>query len=336
MTNYDSKYLKYKNKYINLKNEHNGGGNVDIIILYDDTNTEVNNLFQTIKDGYTNHYNTKDNIKNKYYINDSINLRTELNCLLNVYTYILGDNKIESEFRFNFDNLKSLIKGGSRRMQLLINPITKAIDQYKKASRIILKDDFKKYIITNYNCDSLKLQLNQLIEHINTRDNLNNVSRITATKAILELIKLYQDLTTIDIIKYQSTRIGKFFKFTPDDKIVIPPGITTDIQIIGEEQPQKTEAQSENGEAQTEQTENKKENKDVKKEVKRNKEYEQEKEQKLKDYLNPGRTELSLNLNISSLTFNKLNNMIHLRITKDIFIKNRKNLLIEVINIFDK
>ena len=48
MTNYDSKYLKYKNKYINLKNEHYGGGDVDIIILYDDTNTEVNNLFQTI------------------------------------------------------------------------------------------------------------------------------------------------------------------------------------------------------------------------------------------------------------------------------------------------
>ena len=65
-----------------------------------------------------------------------------------------------------------------------------------------------------------------------------------------------------------------------------------------------------------------KENKNVKKDVKRNKEF--EKEQKLKDYLNPGRIELSLNLDISNLQFNKLNNMIHLKITKDIFIKNRK------------
>jgi hypothetical protein len=332
MTNYDSKYLKYKNKYINLKNEYYGSGNKDIIVLYDDTNTAVNNLFQTIKEGYTNHYNTKDNIKEKYYIDDSINLRKELNCLLNIYTYILGDNKIESEFRFNFSNLQHLIKNGSRRMQPLVIPFKKAIKQYSKASKIELKDDYSRYIITNYNCDSLALQLNQLMEHINTNDNLNNASRITSTKALLELVKLYQTKGEVDDVKYQSTRIGQFVTLSKNDNIIVPAGVTADIQIIGEEIKQE---QSENSEEKTEKTE-KEVKKNVQKEIELNKDKEREKEIKLKEYLREGRTELILNLNISNFKFNKLNNMIHLRMSNDKVKMKRTNPLIEVINIFNK
>jgi hypothetical protein len=328
MANYDSKYLKYKNKYINLKNEYYGGGNIDIIILYDDTNIEVNNLFNTIKEGYINHYSSKDNIKQKYYIDDSINLREQLNCILNVYTYILGDNKIESEFRFNFNNLKNVSKNGSRRMQPLLIPFKKAINQYNKASRIELKNDYVDYIITNYNCDSLTLQLNKLMDHINTNDNLNNASRITSTKALLELVKLYQNKGEVEDVKYQSTRIGQFVTLTKNDNIIIPAGVTADIQIIGEEK----EEQKENTEEQTE----KGKKKDVQKEIRSNKEKEREKEIKLKEYLREGRTELMLNLNISNFKFNNLNNMIQVRISKDKVKMKRKNPLIEVINIFNK
>lgn len=359
MANYDSKYLKYKNKYINLKNEQIGGGTKDIIILYDDTNPVVNSLFQKIKDGYTNHYNTSENIKKKYYIDDSINLKKELNCLLNIYTYILGDNKIESEFRFKFNNLKSLISGGSRRMQILLKPFNKAIKKYKESSKIELKDNNKKYIITNYNCDSLKLQLDQMILYINTTVNLNNSARITSTKTILELVKLHQNMADVDIIKYQSSRIGKFVTLSNNDTIIPPSGTITDIKLIGEEsynenkegggnvetyEDSNEDYSEENsyggGESESEEQsekeikEIKKEStKETKKEIKIDKET--EKNIKIKEYLESEKNEFILNLNISNLTFNNLNNMIHLRLTKNIF-PNKKNQLFEVINIFNK
>ncbi len=350
MANYESKYLKYKNKYINLKNEYNGGGDIDIIVLYDDTNPIVNNLFKNIKDGYMNHYNTKENIKKKYYVDDSINLKKELNCVLNVYTYVLGSNKIQSEFRFKFDNLKNLISGGSRRMQKLINPINKAILKYKESSKLELKENNKKYIITNYNCDSLKLQLEQIMEFINKTENLNNIGKITATKALLELVKLYQELTTINIVKYQSTRIGKFFKLSPSDTLTLPAGVNAEIKIIGEESNDEAKQnggffdsfrffggsnESNSSETSIEEKENQQIT-SVKKEIIKNEE-EKEKEIniKLKEYLNPDKNELTLNLNISNLTFNNLNNMIHLKITTKM-LANRKNPLIEVINIFNK
>jgi hypothetical protein len=328
MTNYDSKYLKYKNKYINLKNEYNGGGSKDIIILYDDTNPILNDLFQTIKNGYTKHYGSNENIKKKYYIDDSINLKKELNCLLNIYTYILGDNKIESEFRFKFDNLNNLINGGSSRMQILLKPFNKALKKYKESSKIELKDTNKKYIITNYNCDSLKLQLDQILEYINKNEILNNDARITSTKALLEIVKLYQNKGEVDDIRYQSPRIGKFFTLSNTETIVIPSGITADIKLIDESygggEPSSDEKEKET---------KSEDNKEVKKYNKKDKE--QETKTKLNNYVQEEKSEFSLNLNISSLKFNNLNNMIHLRFTKNI-LPTRKNPLIEVINIFNK
>ena len=233
MSNYEDKYLKYKKKYIDLKNEQNDleGGNFlsnlfgspepkpkSMIFFYDSTNEVATAVFDKIKKGYKD-YLTNANFKlNKPYSIKNT-LKTDLNGLLNIFTYTFGENKVVPYFHMDLVNIKT-----SRRMDVLQVPLSKAINTYTKASTINFDTDEskEKTIYRFISCDNLQYQSNKILDYININGILNKEERINSTKSLLEIIKLYQNKTEADIISYLTDRIGRYVSL--HETIILPSG----------------------------------------------------------------------------------------------------------------
>lgn len=298
MLNYDNKYLKYKKKYIDLKNEYFGGENSrDIIFLYDNTNEIVKNIFQKIKDDYKANLQLTNVDFNKPFIINT-NLFQELNSALNIFTYTLGDNKIKPYFHYNFKNIQKYT--ASRRMQFLIKPFEKTILKYQKNSSFNFGDKSQELTIKNFTCETLKLQLNKIIEFINSKDIINNSERIRSIKTLLELVYLHQNLTPDDDKLIQQTRIGLYSRVAVKSggNITPPSGTTTTIELKPENEIKSLEIIS------SELNSNTKSKSDL--------------------------SDLNYNLNINEFTFNNINDMIHFKIQK---VHGKSQ--IRVINIFE-
>ena len=298
MSNYEDKYLKYKKKYIDLKNELEGGDffgffndppQKEIIFFYDSANLEVNKVFQEIKEAYKLSL-SDDKVSNTPFITNN-DLKTKLNGLLNIYTYTFGTKTVEPYFNLNLSNIFINDNGiTSRRMQVLKNPLKKAINQYKEKSSISISPSINKFIT----CDNLKYQTDKILKEIN--DKLNNPNRISATTNLLNIMKLYQNKTEPRIISYLENRIGRVDSLLTEIKP--PPGTTGTITHIDEK--------SQNEEA-----------------------FQNTIIAKMKEY-NTTNTENFLNefvLKIDSLEFNKLDSMI--------YFKTAPNNKLQVLNIFE-
>jgi hypothetical protein len=149
MSEYDNKYLKYKNKYINLKilnDEKYGGGCIPVkmYIFYDNKNELVNDVFNDIKTQYLN-LDTSTNEKLIFTGNQIDNINNQLNLLLNIFRYDVGTNQIKPLFICEIKNLKNF--------KNLIKPFEKAKKEYIKHSTFeFLNNKDKntdKYIITD-------------------------------------------------------------------------------------------------------------------------------------------------------------------------------------------
>jgi hypothetical protein len=234
MSNYHDKYLKYKKKYIDLKNDYEGGADQLYVFFWSSTNKPVDDIFNSISEKFTNYLNNENNNLNQPYFID-IDLSKSLNGFLNIFTYKIGDNKVEPFFKFSYgenendgtsnkiiykkelrfnntsnkNEYNGKISTRSRRMQHLLPSFGKAINKYLDSS-VILFNDKTNLIINRVYCEALKLQLDKIIALINTPDKLNPKERITRTKTLLEMVKMYQDLTTQDILDLQESSIGLY------------------------------------------------------------------------------------------------------------------------------
>lgn len=251
MSNYHNKYLKYKKKYIDLKNSYeesnlqeldggfysflnssksdDGGDGNHLIFFYDKENKLVAETFTKIKEDYKKHLaNTNINLNKPYVF--KINLKKDLNALLNVFTYKIGDNKVLPYFTFGAENIcleENCQSNTSKRMKHLVAPFNKAIRLYKKTSILPFLDE-KKLIITSIpTCNNLELQANQILKFINGR--INSENRSNSTKSLLQLVKLYQELTIQEIVQYQLNRIGGYSDLL--GTLTNPSGTTAETKI---------------------------------------------------------------------------------------------------------
>lgn len=228
--------------------------------------------------------------------------------LLNIYIYKITEDYAYSRFYFDFPNLclkSQCSKPTSRRMRFLERAISKAIKDYLSNSRIKLEGKNKinsKIILSPQN---FNVQCNNIMKHIN--DSINNDARIQATKNLLQIIELYQNQTTPADQKLISPRLGQLA--IDNDKIIIPSGLSQKTEII------KKTMTSDTSRSPTKSELNK------------------QKEGLEKDILTPYASNKSssitlqdINLTISKLEYNKLTNMIYLRIYSN---------QIEVLNTFE-
>jgi hypothetical protein len=239
MSNYNEKYLKYKKKYINLKNELELEGGFfgkpkpqvpkykDRIIFYDKKNKVADHFFSDIKKQYKKYLTYNDEF-NKYFMLGK-KYKRGINALLNVYTYKIGDKNANSELIFDFNNIclkdDPCVKPKHRsgRLQKLVIPFNKAIGDYYEKSKITLED---KLIIKDDNIlfapQNFRAQCDRILNHINR--SINNDSRVQATKNLLQLIELYQSKSTTSDIPYITQRLGKL----TDASIIVPSGLSTE------------------------------------------------------------------------------------------------------------
>jgi len=232
MSEYDNKYLKYKNKYINLKilnDEKYGGGCIPVkmYIFYDNKNELVNDVFNDIKTQYLN-LDTSTNEKLIFTGNQIDNINNQLNLLLNIFRYDVGTNQIKPLFICEIKNLKNF--------KNLIKPFEKAKKEYIKHSTFeFLNNKDKntdKYIITDDDSfDSKKQKCINIMNYINEDNIINNDKRKEALNTLLQIIKIYQDLSTVNILLYHKLRIGNYSYI--NDKINSPPGMTGNMKFFG-------------------------------------------------------------------------------------------------------
>ena len=180
-------------------------------------------------------------------------------------------------------------------MKFLVKPFNKAIRLYKNKSIIQFQDDNTLKITKIPTCNNLELQTNKILNYINGR--INNEDRINSIKNLLQLVKLYQDLTIGEIVKYQQTRIGGYSDLL--QSVITPSGTTTETKI--------------------EKIEPKKSNEEINSE--------------LKNFLKDNIIKIEpIALKIDSFKFNNLNDMIYLKIKKT----SDGRMIAEVIDIFEK
>lgn len=315
MSNYDKKYLKYKNKYIDLKIDYEKYGGCKenkLIIFYDNTNVLVNDVFNKMKEGYNS---TKESrgIADKYYIeNKNININMDLNLLLNIFRYDLNDNKVKPLFICDLPNLYT-----SNRYTYLRKPFEKAKKMYLEKSTLTFPNIPKTNssevsLIINSTSDnaSTKQFAERIKEFINQNDNINNGQRKQALKSLLQIIKCYQDLTTADIYLSQISRIGGYSYI--DCKITPPSGINSDtinIQFLDIQQ-SNTDSDENN------EQENDKRNKNIEYYISEQKK--KNDKEALQAYVKNNQIlldNLNLKFDYDNIQFNTINDMIYLIVT---------------------
>ena len=371
MSNYENKYLKYKKKYIDLKNEQNdleGGSGLfswfgspknepkpvsisgSIMFFYDNTNKVVNGIFQDIITEYKEAIDKMNivNIHEPIVIEKTLDdLEKELNGLLNVFKYILEADNIEPVYTLDLPGMilldQNKDKSISKRMCVLTEPFNKAINHYNAQSTIKIlntqsqntqstntppsntqsssngsvNNSDKNNILTM--CDKLNKLFEIILREINNK--INDTPRIDATKNLLQLVKLYQDLTTPTIFTNIKSFIGNFK--TPDENIVSPvnpklPGTNDDLRITHKNIDLSTIPLAQNKTKKSDEVKVKLEN--IKKALKT----------KMDAYNTETTNYNSLDtyvLDIEKLVFNPVTSAIHFKIKKDG--------KLEVLNIFD-
>jgi hypothetical protein len=241
MSNYHNKYLKYKKKYIDLKNEYEGGSGDGIyVFLWSSSNKAANDVFNKISEGFKEFLSIENNDLNKpYYIKSD--LKTDLNYILNIFTYKLGDNKVVPFFELKFKedkqsisyDKKQKLNGSTKKIEYsgeiktqsnrfddkMKRSFEKSINKYLESSVIYFNEE-KKLIINRINCETLKLQIDKIINFINIPDKLNPDERNRKTKTLLEMTKLFQDLSIQEVNQQMKHTIGVY-----GDLITNPSGI---------------------------------------------------------------------------------------------------------------
>jgi len=297
MSNYTDKYLKYKKKYINLKNisdydKYGGGGLFNVIIFYDNTNPMINDIFDKIKIDYINHIKNIQNLNKPYYISRD-RIMKNINLLLNVFFYKFCTNMVQPLLDFNLHDLVV-----SNRYIPYRSAFNKAKQKYIDTSTFKFNDDM---LIINkpHTCDALQLKCNNILNYIND-NNINKEDRISSIKELLNIVALYQNKATNNDLQKQTPRIG-FYSLTNINSIKPPSGVNATINIIDS-----------------------KNNKDTI--LNENIINDTITSNKMKNYINNSERIEKLILDISDLKFNNINEMIYL--------KKVSNNKFEVINIF--
>ena len=219
----DEKYLKYKNKYLDLKSaiELDGGAyftNNLKILFYDNTNPQLQFL-STIKKGFNDFKKDNSNDFNKGYIVKA-DLKDKLNGIFNVYTYKLSDNKIVSNYYLDINKKDDAYE------QQIHKILNYRIERYNKISTISLKNNQKLIIKNNIN-NLIFIQGKNMLDNINT--NINNKIKIDSALQLLEMYQVYEDRLNNDQINKLKNRIGTYaYNVGSDQKVPKPPvGIKT-------------------------------------------------------------------------------------------------------------
>jgi hypothetical protein len=212
-----NKYLKYKSKYIALKDEIelNGGGNKLAIIFYEDEST--NPMMKFLKDIITAH---KKNILDLKKLNKPQTYTIEYEKIYgipNIYLYKFGDKMINLLFKFKVNNTYSIDYNVKKHM-------SKTISEFIKISRCKVEDEeIIKEIIPYTINQSGKILLNK----INNLTN-NNAYRIATFIIFLNVFRMYQNSSKRN--DYTSI-IDKIGSYVTSNDLVPPVGTNGMIKI---------------------------------------------------------------------------------------------------------
>jgi acyl carrier protein len=199
---YFSKYLKYKRKYINIKNKLLGGG-ININIIYNKTDTIILNVNDT---------DTILNIKEKIKEKTNIDIKNQILIYLNEEQNILDDSKTIQNY--GIDSLRTLflfikkentlnIQINNKKGEKIFNNIIIGELSTVNDLKNIIKTTYKleKFII-NLEYKNILLEDNKLLNSYNIKDNsiINIILLIkifiqdNKTKKIKEIILLPNDI----------------------------------------------------------------------------------------------------------------------------------------------
>jgi hypothetical protein len=208
MSNYTDKYLKYKKKYMNLKNisdydKYGGGDLYNVIIFYDSTNPLVEKIFRTIKNDYKKYItNSNTNLNKPFYI-DRDTITTNINLLLNIFFYKFCTDTIQPLLVFNFDDFTL-----SNRFTPYRPAFDKALTKYTDASTLKFNESSNLIINKTQTCDTLRLNCDKILKFIN--ENINSESRKDTLATLLQIVKIYQDKAGQTLISDHTDRIGMY------------------------------------------------------------------------------------------------------------------------------
>lgn len=200
---FKAKYLKYKNKYLNLKLEQEGGVIFDkntSIIFYESANLpkmkELKDRFRSAEESTTDTFKYKDGEKDKEvkietFLNTPVNIPlSEVNGLVNLFEYKLGSKEINPKLILNLKLQNQLLSDIDKSKIVNLKEIGFEGD-YAKLSKTIKED------VTKYN--KINIALGDDYKNVNpvTTDNLKNKAEILKIKIntpSLDRVKTFNDI----------------------------------------------------------------------------------------------------------------------------------------------
>ena len=234
MSNYTDKYLKYKKKYMNLKNisdydKYGGGDLFNVIIFYDNTNPLVGEIFRDIKNEYIEYItNSNNNLNTPFYIKRD-RIMNNINLLLNIFFYKFCTDTIHPLLEFNFNDFMV-----SNRYTPYRPAFLKAIKQYRNASTFKINESSNLIINKTQTCDTLHLNCKKILNFIN--ENINIDTRKEALATLLQIVKIYQEIAGNKLIRHHTKRIGMYIDYVGLDnmqtEITPPSGLNKKPKII--------------------------------------------------------------------------------------------------------
>uniref|UniRef100_A0A6C0DBQ7 Uncharacterized protein n=1 Tax=viral metagenome TaxID=1070528 RepID=A0A6C0DBQ7_9ZZZZ len=219
------KYLKYKNKYLELSAEieaQEGGAipGANYILFYDDTNEVIKPVIDKIRDSYKSYMSAGVNLDKPF---PAEILNKDLNGVVNLFLYKYGTNYVTQKFILNL--LFNKKRGyADAEKQNFIN--------YKSGPKNkIIMDDHK--IMREILPDVEIQQANNIKDIIN--DNFNNTSknseRKDKLKKLLEKYAKYQRDIPTDDLKFKTTLQKNLGDFINENQVVVPSGTEGSITL---------------------------------------------------------------------------------------------------------
>jgi tRNA splicing endonuclease len=207
MTDFNQKYLKYKNKYISLK-EQIGGNNKPVMIYYDDTD-KLLDFFKEIKEKYKQNVKESLSINNKNNISKSIYTIKikDINGIPNLYTYEYGSHEVKPLFFWHLNGINTDAKLGSN----FTIKETENANKFKQFSIYKIDKTNENEMITSINPDYQKSEALKLMKRVN--EVTNNASyRRENFKNFLNMYEFYQENVKSKFATEFSDRFGNFLK----------------------------------------------------------------------------------------------------------------------------
>jgi hypothetical protein len=212
---YKNKYIKYKNKYLELQDQVGGvfNPNDSYVLFYNKSEfTQIGEMYEKYK-------------KDISELPPKHNVLYKLPAVLtspNFYFYKLGDNKIHNYFspKFSFDKVSATVDKatGKSPRETIKNKINKSLTEYKQFSVIKITD--KNNVISDIKCDNIALRISRIKALINKFK--NNNYRVDHYETLINHSKEYNKNATgfaLEINEYKDNDTTNFPGVT--DQIVV-------------------------------------------------------------------------------------------------------------------